>query len=273
VQKGNCRVCGRFTELTYEHVPPKSAFNNQRYHYKIHENPLFENKEAETFEDLKRIDPKKIEKKQGGIGFYSLCTNCNTNFGNWYVRAYSDWIKQSSNFFQFRSENQNDNFTVKIYPLRVLKQIIAMFFTLNHHEFYKDYPILKKYLLSKENMEIDPRIRIHSYYNIQGDLLYEPHRVILDLNIGEKPVHLSEISFPPLGYVMVMNDGDVDSRLQDITYFSSYNYNEEVELNQNFNVLPTLIGMAGDYRTIPEINETLKTSKKFMDENRDIFPQ
>jgi hypothetical protein len=270
VTKGTCKVCGRVSELTYEHIPPKSAFNNNRHFYVSHVNPLFENRDAETFEELQRIDPKHIEKKQGGIGFYSLCKNCNTNFGTWYVRAYSDWIKQSINFFQFRLQNPHDDFVVKIYPLRVLKQIVAMFFTLNYRDFYKEYPILKRYLLSKDNIEIDPRIRIFSYFNIQGVLRYEPHRTILDLNIGDNPAHLSEITFPPLGYVMLMNDGDVDKRLHEITYFSTFKYDDEIEIIQNFNTLPTTIGMAGDYRTKEEVEETLLRSKQFKEANPNL---
>jgi len=270
-KKGICKVCGRFSELSYEHVPPKSAFNNNKNYYISHINPLIKNRNAETFDELRKIDSKNITKKQGGIGFYSLCRNCNTNFGTWYVRAYSEWVKQSINYIEFIIKNPLDNFVVKIYPLRVLKQIVSMFFTLNYKEFSKEYPILKRFILSKESTEFDSRIRIFIYYNaIGGVLRYLPHNTILDLNLGEKPVNLSEIAFPPLGLVMTMNDGDVDPRLSEITFFSNFNYNQEVEMNQNLCILNTMIEFAGDYRTKVEIEIALKESKKFKENNPEI---
>ena len=81
IKRGICKVCGRLSELTYEHIPPKSAFNNNKHFYISLVNPLFENRDAETFEELQRVDPKYVIKKQGGIGFHSLCKSCNTNFG------------------------------------------------------------------------------------------------------------------------------------------------------------------------------------------------
>lgn len=56
---GVCRVCLRKSQLTFEHIPPKSAFNNNKYFYTTNVHPLLEKKDAKTFEDLTSFDKKK----------------------------------------------------------------------------------------------------------------------------------------------------------------------------------------------------------------------
>ena len=29
MRKGNCHLCGEFKELSFEHIPPKAAFNDR----------------------------------------------------------------------------------------------------------------------------------------------------------------------------------------------------------------------------------------------------
>jgi hypothetical protein len=69
--QGNCSLCGIFCDLTFEHVPPRSAFNkNTRYKTVPYEQVL------KSDNILDANFKGKIE--QGGLGHYSLCSNCNS---------------------------------------------------------------------------------------------------------------------------------------------------------------------------------------------------
>lgn len=256
--KGYCRACGRLTELTFEHIPPKSAFNNNRYFYTTHIHPLLEKREATTFEELTHYDKSKLKKGQGGIGYYSLCKICNNNFGTWYVRSYTNWITQSSKYFLIETEEERARFMVKLKPLNVFKQIIAMFFSVNPR-LSKDHPDLKKFLLHKESQYENSQIRVFIYYNIQGVIRYESDFVLGKLDTG-KVLRISEITFPPMGYVLITNGEKIDDRLVEITHFGGFSYDEEVEISQQLPILPTHLKFVGDYRTKQEIEDGLKAN-------------
>ena len=36
VQEGFCALCGKFKKLSFEHVPPQSAFNNKPIFFQTH---------------------------------------------------------------------------------------------------------------------------------------------------------------------------------------------------------------------------------------------
>lgn len=257
VKIGVCKICGINGEVTYEHVPPKSAFNNNKEFYTARVHPLFEKRNAATFEELTTLDKGKVKKEQGGIGFYSLCRVCNNNTGSWYGRAYVDWVKQSAKYFDHLSEHKyTSSFNVKLFPLRVIKQIVSMFLSINYSGFIKDYPALKSFILQKKSNFFDSRIRIFTYYNLTGSLRYEPNLTLYNIKTSDA-LYMSEITFPPLGYVMVMNEGKVDDRLLEITGFVNFNYDDEIELNQHMNIMPTHLKVIGDYRTKDEIQKNL----------------
>ena len=82
--KGPCRLCGNITNLTKEHIPPKSSGNKER-----HTNL--------TFDDWMRdrLDHNPNAKhviEQGGIFGYTLCKSCNSLTGSLYGNEYKDWV-------------------------------------------------------------------------------------------------------------------------------------------------------------------------------------
>ena len=68
-----------------------------------------------------------------------------------------------------------------------------------------------------------------------------------------RTVLLSEITFPPFGYVMTIDDEPHEKRLVEITHFSRYGYNEFAVFPLQLPVLPTHLWFPGDYRTKEEI--------------------
>ena len=125
---GNCRLCSKFGHLTYEHVPPKVTFNKQT-RFKII-NYMDYLKKDNPFE---KSSKGKIE--QGGIGYYTLCSTCNSFLGTTYVPAYQ---RYSNTFIEFAKKKDLNAFELIMHDftaLKVLKQIVSTFFSLNDEKF------------------------------------------------------------------------------------------------------------------------------------------
>lgn len=74
------------------------------------------------------------------------------------------------------------------------------------------------------------------------------------LNIDEgKTTLISEITFPPFGYVLTIESEIPDRRLFDISSFARYRYNDCKVLEMKPVVLDTPTFVPGDYRTPKEV--------------------
>jgi len=79
---GECVICRRERELTFEHIPPKGTGNNTSV------------KQYGMLESLTDIEvkPWEFEKmkwsqiKQRGQGYTAICKECNNKMGSWYVK-------------------------------------------------------------------------------------------------------------------------------------------------------------------------------------------
>lgn len=80
---GRCRICEKFTQLTKEHVPPKSAFNDRSYleYYST------EIREA----NLRQWQTREVN--SSGLFVFSLCERCNNKSGRQYGGSYLDFVK------------------------------------------------------------------------------------------------------------------------------------------------------------------------------------
>jgi len=85
--KGECRLCGLVSNLTKEHIPPKSGGNKERQTRLTFDDWLRDRLEENP--DAKHI----IE--QGGIFGYTLCKNCNSLTGKLYGNEYKDWAERA----------------------------------------------------------------------------------------------------------------------------------------------------------------------------------
>jgi hypothetical protein len=70
---------------------------------------------------------------------------------------------------------------------------------------------------------------------------------------GRSNIIMSEVSFPPFGYVMTFDSGPPDARLFDITHFAGYGSNERTSLTLRLPLLPTHTAIPADYRTRDQI--------------------
>jgi hypothetical protein len=109
--EGFCRLCGGFGKLSFEHIPPKKAFND---HPQL----------LRTMED--HLSERSHSKFRKGLGKHSLCEDCNKRTGAWYGEAFVSWTKQGFEWFDKVKGDKIINLPYYIRPLNVLKQVLVM---------------------------------------------------------------------------------------------------------------------------------------------------
>ena len=112
--EGICCICGEYKKLTFEHIPPKSAFNDRSV--VLHK-----------IEDIMCKAPNDFGRgriSQKGSGEYTLCSKCNNDTGAWYGDAFAEFAEQGMNFMSISNSSSSLYYPFHIYPLRVLKQIL-----------------------------------------------------------------------------------------------------------------------------------------------------
>lgn len=267
---GNCRICGIHAKLSFEHVPPRAAFNDCTAVGK----QIFEliNKDPDHYFDGKH------HISQRGAGAYTLCEKCNPNTGAWYGDAFANFAHQSLDILKHAIGRPLTYYPFRIYPLRVIKQIITMFFSVNKDLFRLNHPDLVKFVLNKNERYLSPDIRILVYFTpgpnarIAGGtsisaIEINPDEVSLDTMDNllsqyqhdyAKSLYSSEIAFPPLGYVLSFGLEPLDNELADISFFAKYPYNDWTSLYLKLPVYPVHTWYPGDYRGKKEIRNNFE---------------
>ncbi len=259
---GKCRICGKDGKLSYEHVPPEKAFNNNRYFYEYSMDKLIKNEQLFFEESLNSEKLKGLaRKKQGGIGFNTLCVKCNNHTGSWYGSDFVSWTHQSMSIILKANGKPSLNYPTFFYPLRIIKQIITMFFSVNPEGFNELEPELAQFILNKEKRFLNPKYKLYCYYNLIGERRYIGNSIVGE--IGNTSIwNISEISFPPFGFVMIIDSEKPDERLTDISHFTKLPYSKWIEFYQKYNVLPTHLSYSpADYRSYEEITRSFEMSE------------
>lgn len=239
---GTCHLCGDYSKLSFEHVPPRSAFNSR---------PVIAAKIDQILKEV-NFDNVKGKKKQKGSGGYTLCSRCNTLTGAWYGRDFVDWTYQLAHVLSGTKGKPSLFYLYRIFPLRVIKQIVCMFFSTNGSQFSEAQPDLVRFVLNKESRFIDPSIGIYCFFNPSNLSRQTGAAGIIDFHSHTTKV-ISEIVFPPMGYVMTFGHIKPDKRLFDISFFSSFLYDDWKELGLRLPALPIYTPFPGDYRSRTEV--------------------
>ena len=274
---GNCRICGIHAKLTFEHVPPRAAFNDCPAVGK-HILELI-NKDPDNYFNGKQ------HTSQRGAGAYTLCQKCNNDTGAWYGTAFANFAHQSLDILKDTKGQPSLYYPFRIYPLRVIKQIITMFFSVNDNLFRGNHPDLVKFVLSKYENHLNPDFRILVYFNSSPRGRYiggvsiakmSPDEINMDTmeNLQRKieSEHtksrlLSEIAFPPLGYVMSFNSEQLDKQLCDLSFFTNYRYDDCTSIPLKLPVFPVHTWYPGDYRSKEQVQRDFEKNSQIEKEN------
>jgi len=137
-------------------------------------------------------------------------------------------------------------------PLPILKQIITMFFSVNGNRFHAAQPELAHFVLNREARGLNPKLRVFAYYTHSVRTRAIGVCVAADVFSGRSTV-MSEVTFPPFGYLMTFNSGPPDDRLFEVTHFARYGYCDLTSQTLRMRLLPTHTVLPGDYRNLEQI--------------------
>ena len=251
---GKCAICGEECELTYEHIPPKRAFNSRNVKGYFGDEVL----KLVTTINRKPWDTTGLKyiQMQKGTGKYSLCMNCNNYTGSKYGDFYNAFVYKGieyidTNFNQYMCSKQIRIRFNPFFPLRFIKQVLSMFCSTTQglstkFEVIRDLLLDDKKNLKETNFKISMGMVKNQMVSWTG--------CMGDINIGGKARVLSEIIAFPFVYVFDYDKSIIDTKLIDITNFLMYSYDESIELDICLPVVERNIAVfPDDYRTKQEI--------------------
>jgi hypothetical protein len=200
---GYCSICGKYTNLSFEHIPPEDALNNKRA--KVYSGD-------EVVKKIKGEEARYIQ-QQRGTGKYSLCEKCNNDTGSWYAPAYSLMAKATARTLQNREPLKHGDvlaFSTKSFePLAFVKQVITMFCSTMPLEQVQRLGF-DRYILEKENNSIDSSLFDLRIYLIDPEtvpFMTGPCALLLgDIGKNEfETVSIAELGVYPFGFILNFN--------------------------------------------------------------------
>lgn len=205
---GVCRICGHNKKLTFEHIPPESAYNSS---------PVYFQKSEQLHNTKSHLYGKRIRSNQGA-GSYYLCKSCNNNTGSWYGSSYKRFVDTGIYASRYRVHSSHKiDFYYRIKPLNVLKQILSMFMSLDGSDQLLNHKGLTSFILSKTSQEIPPSIRVFVYYTSAKSIRNGWGVLRSDFAFHT----LGEMTFSPFGLCYTIDSPPVRKDFCEITNFQN----------------------------------------------------
>jgi hypothetical protein len=239
---GHCCICGRHDELSFEHVPPRAAFNDQR---------IFVKRGRALFERglIGRHDADKGEPQQRGAGEYTLCNPCNSATGR-YGRAYAEWALEAARLLMAAPGKLQLAYPYHLFPLRVMKQVVCMFMSASGPELRSRIPYLEKFVMDKRQVGLPPDVRIHAGLT-HGN--FSRTAGVSGLLAHGTPHVFAEIAFRPFVFIMTLASRCPEPRMVDVSVFAQYHIDQPGVLYLPLPVLDVRSQYPSDYRSEQEI--------------------
>ena len=219
---GICCICGKETELTFEHIPPKASLNQS-------------NLKSYNLWGYIINNDTRYKQFQKGAGLYSLCGSCNNLTGEWYGAAYAEFVTQGMEYYRKNSQGLI-SVPYTFYPLRVFKQIVSCFASINGHTWCESNPQIKLFLLDPFERSFPIDIDIRMYMQTKWRSKLGSLEAQINPFTGERFMG-SEWAFPPFSYICVCDKDYTNFRVLNELYsimpFLNYGYDEQATLFLN----------------------------------------
>lgn len=256
---GVCSICLREADLTKEHVPPASAFNDRTVI-------------AYDFETALRIEPwdAKPWARRGGIvgtpikggaGYNRLCDRCNNALCSPYATEYGRWAKQAATLFGLIGARSLPHPLFFGYPSRFMKQVVAMMLVTGGSSYTQRNYDLRRFVMEKSCRFMGAGVRVFAYFNTSSK-----GRSEIEASKGDGEAALSrffesnftdtagmstfsEFSKFPFGFVLTRNSPPPDERLREITVLARHGYNDYTASLLPLLIFPVVTPVCGDFFT------------------------
>ena len=195
---GICRLCKQEKKLTFEHIPPKSVFNNSPV-YRYDGNEVLNN--PDSFE--KRVCFTKMRR---GSGKFCLCKDCNSFTGGKYNKTYELVAKEIGNRVLENTGEQTTGFNLLSSDIAwgsFFRQAMVMF--VDVCDMCSDDDALRYYLLHPEYNQFNSQ-----KYRLLIFVTKYPHKNITKI-IGNIPIdshnlRAAEITVFPVGMLLLIDE-------------------------------------------------------------------
>lgn len=258
MKTGICRICGFDGLLSFEHVPPESAFNDR---------PVVRARIKQMMTPGHWDGSGGIQ-EQRGSGAHTLCELCNNSTGSWYGTEYATWAHRALEMLgQIPSDFEGQvllPFVGK--PLRFLKQVITMMFSVNGPGFAALHPELVAFVRDK-HIRYLPRHYAVDLVLVRGSLARGVGVFsTIKLNTGETII-ACEVAHYPFAFQLYFGKPPKE-RCGPIEHFGQYRYDEHVVVT-----LKTIAGhvatkFGGDYRSRARVDREAYASELLSQELR-----
>lgn len=265
--EGKCAICGKITTLTFEHIPPEATYNST---------PARPVSGKQLIDDPDRLpwDTKglRYENQQRGMGKYSLCAECNNNTGTWYGAAYTEFAHIVGSAIKNLSREENADICIKkVYPARIIKQILAMFCSILPRD-REEFDEIRTFVLNREATGLDKsKYKVCMYFTDSQLMKYNGLTVKCKLSDTFQVQQLSEITAYPLGFILYYEPNpEWTYPCTDITEFADCKYDDLATIRLPW-VIQQMNGLfPEDYRSKEEIMECIEDAKQFEKEHPDL---
>jgi hypothetical protein len=259
---GTCRLCIQERELTFEHIPPRSAFNNARVQLQV----------LGILEGEGLIATPGAFQQRGAGGYY-LCGPCNHLLGRSYVPAYQEFVglcarglfeagasanlneNNGYNTFRLRMESGED--PLVLYPSRIVKQALAMLLCVASPGFAESRQDLRDLITNRDAVGLPDDMRVGFCFFLGDQARSGGPWGQINTSDGTSLVAI-EVAFPPMAWLLALSGTDLPIEIGDATPWADLPYDHEFTGLE----IDTLVGFAntqlpGDYRTAAQIREHL----------------
>ena len=264
-RRGKCCLCGQECELSFEHIPPRAAFNSD---------PAKPVKGTEFLTDQRLNNDSrmpwetkglKYENQQQGMGMFSLCTSCNNNTGSWYGADYIKFARTMHIALQkgFTAE-ENAIQVYEVYPLRIIKQILSMFCSINTPD-NENLDEIRRFVLDKDAVGLDKsKYKLCMYFTKSTFVKYNGHSVlILHGEKGGSVVGLSELTAYPFGFILYFDPPEGRNYQGfDITSFAEVGYDSCVTVEMPLDIREVNDFFPEQYRSRDEIRKCFEENRQ-----------
>jgi hypothetical protein len=158
-----------------------------------------------------------------------------------------------------------------IRPLRVLKQIVVMFFSACGPGLQKAHPDLVRFVLNRDVQALPPEIQVYAYLHhptLSTAIRQSGLTGVMSLD-GKNHV-FSEIAFPPFGFVLSIDRPPINATLYSLNHFSDRKFGARQIVYLKLPVFPVVSWLPGDFRTADQINKTVAENKKLGSVHLDV---
>lgn len=192
-----CHLCGETKKLTFEHIPPKSCFNNKQRKFYAWESLMRQHKGSKKF--------------NRGLGRKVLCAQCNKLAGDNYVPHFREFVSQLAPYAHNTPINNSTLASVTFRPGAVAKQLAHIACSMSEKVSIGE-PIFERLrnIASNPSNQLAPeRVKIFIYLTSGSDLrlsgvasrLINNHAVLV----------FSEVALPPIGIVVMEDDAKLNN--------------------------------------------------------------